>query len=145
MAAKIEQVKYIQANDEAVWDALTNPDRSQTYYLEGGRIESDFTVGAPLSYVRVEGDERQVLVTGEILALEPRRLLRHTFQLAGTQDPPSQVSWDIRPFGRSHVKLTLTHDGFAADSETFQRMKTRYSLLSSRLQTLVEKGLLGWQ
>ena len=143
---RIEHVKYIRATTDAVWRALTDARETRKYFFDQAQITSDFTAGSGVRYTRGDDPATQaVVVQGEILSAEPGRRLQHTFALPDIDEPPSQVCWDISPFGRTHVKLALIHQGFAGESRTYQRMKNTWAGVLTRLQTLLENGGHGWQ
>jgi uncharacterized protein YndB with AHSA1/START domain len=139
----LEHVKYIRASKDDVWEALTNPQRTRKYYLDHGAVQSDFVPGSPILYQPLE--DGPSVVTGEVIEAERGRRLSHSFHLRGSGDPPSRVTWDIAGFGNQFVKLTLTHHGFEAETETYRTMKTSWANLLCRLQTLLENGGHGWQ
>jgi hypothetical protein len=54
-------------------------------------------------------------------------------------DEPSRISWDIEPQGDT-VKLKVTHDGFAAETETYRQIAGGMPYILSGLKTLLETG-----
>jgi uncharacterized protein YndB with AHSA1/START domain len=78
---------------EDVWDAVTNPERMQRWFLP---ISGDLRVGGTF---QLEGN-----AGGDILKCEPPRLLRLTFG-----GPTSLVELRLSPAGESETTLELDH------------------------------------
>ena len=88
---------YIQARAGAVWQAITDPEMTQHYYL-GTRIESDFAPGSPvrLSHAGRHADarwhdrrERSPAAAGDDLP--------PVWTGGGENAPVSRVTWEITP------------------------------------------------
>jgi hypothetical protein len=54
-------------------------------------------------------------------------------------DEPSRISWDIERQGDA-CKLTVTHDGFAGETETYRKISGGMPYILSGLKTLLETG-----
>ena len=68
----VEQI-FINATPEQVWDALTDPDYPAQFFFNG-RVTSDFTSGASLTYIDQRDDSLQI--EGIIVEADrPRRLV----------------------------------------------------------------------
>lgn len=133
----IEQTVFIAASQAQVWEALTRPELTERYW-HGTRVESDWTVGSSIRYVR--GDE----VTDEHMVLEidpPRRLVQTFRPLFGEfrDEPPSRVELTLRA-GGAVVRLGVKHDGFAPQSKVYQACREGWPGILSSLKSLLETG-----
>jgi uncharacterized protein YndB with AHSA1/START domain len=134
---RIEQVIYIKASLQQVWNALTNPDVTEQYW-GGTRIESEWQRGATVRYLR----EGQVMDEHLILEVQPPAKLVHTFQpLFGEfkDEAPSKVTIELKDGGEL-VRLALVHDNFAPDSKVYRACREGWPMILSGLKTLLETG-----
>ena len=130
---------YIRATPEQIWQGLTDSDLVRRYYF-GSVIDSDFRPGSPIVYK--QPDTGRIDITGEVVEADPPRRLVHTFTVAwdpDVHDPPSRVTWEITPMGEA-CKVSVTHDGFPGENETFHQTKDGWPLILSGLKTLIETG-----
>ncbi len=141
-------VIYIKTTAEKLWQALTDGDFSQQYWM-GFRIESEWKTGSPL-YVRNPGFlEGKADIIGTVLACDPPRLLTYTFanaadSLAADRQGPSRVTYELDPVGEI-VKLTLTHENLlprdlAEKALTLRGVNNGWPALLSGLKSLLEAG-----
>jgi uncharacterized protein YndB with AHSA1/START domain len=92
------------ATPAEVWSALTEPSRLARWLADA---ELDLRVGG--EYVlRFSGEDEGQTTTGEVLALEPERLLELTWLSPGEDD--SVVRFELRPDGDGTI-LVLDHRG----------------------------------
>jgi uncharacterized protein YndB with AHSA1/START domain len=130
---------YIRTTPEKLWQAITDPAMTALYFYEL-TTESAWKPGAPLRRCRAD---RTLVLDGEILEIDPPRRLVHTFVTAyrdpEDRDPPSRVTWEIEPMGES-CRLTLTHEHYAGESETYKGTLTGWNPVLSGLKTLLETG-----
>lgn len=141
--AEFSYVTYIAVKPQQLWHALTSR-RFVPKYFFGRKVESTWEVGSPITFFTPEGEKD---VYGEILALEPGKLLSYTFQhpLDTTKRKnPSQVKIELTPMGGA-VKLKLTHKDLMTqdlrpDSETFRGVNNGWPAILSALKTLLETG-----
>ena len=135
---KISIIMYIASTPEKVWDALTDPEITQRYW-SGTRVESDWKVGSKVIYRR----DGQITDEHLVLAVEPLRLLSHTFHPVSVEEfrneAPSRVTFEIEAGGQV-VRLTVTHDEFQEDSEVYHACSEGWPMLMSSLKTLLETG-----
>ncbi len=131
-------VTYIATTPEKLWEALTSPEFTRRYWFETD-LESDWQVGSPIIF-RYQG---KVLHNDRILESDPPRRLSYSFhplqfeELLG--EPASKVVFELEPTGET-VKLTVTHDGFPADSKIFPMINNGWPSILSNLKTLLESG-----
>ena len=132
-------VVHIRTTPERLWEALTQPELSRQYYY-GTEIVSDLKVGSPLEYHQVGTDgARTTVITGKVLEADPPRRLVHTFAFVGTPDEPTRVTYELEPVGNL-VKLTLTHEGFDGETETYKMVREGWTPIFDGLKTLLETG-----
>lgn len=131
---------FIKASPEQVWAALTHPDMTEKYYY-GSRIESSLKPGSPFRYL--VGGENPVMVDGMVLDAQPPKRLVTTFAAKWTsensKDRPSRVTYEITPMD-GFCKLSLVHDDFDGETETFSNVAQGWSMILSGLKTLLETG-----
>ena len=131
---------FIRAPAQAVWDIITDDEKtplyqhfnmnSRTEWRQGGRIE--FLVGD------------KAVIVGEVLELDPPRRLVTSFSAQWSpevaDDKPSRVTWEVAPVGEA-CKLILVHDGFEAETATARAVTGGWPETLSRLKTLAETGV----
>ena len=76
---------------------------------------------------------------------EPSRFLSYTFDVIGSNEPPSRVTFEIeQPANittRSRaVRLTVTHEEFPPDSKVYPDVCEGWPGILSSLKTLLEIG-----
>jgi uncharacterized protein YndB with AHSA1/START domain/DNA-binding transcriptional ArsR family regulator len=130
---------YIRTQPDQLWQAITDPEFTQRFFFQT-RVEAEWRAGAPLRYWMRDG---QLAVEGEVLESDPPRRLvttwafRHDPEEAA--DPPSRVTWEIEPQGEM-CRLTLVHDDFATETQTFKSVGGGWPLVLSSLKSLLETG-----
>jgi uncharacterized protein YndB with AHSA1/START domain len=131
-------ITYIETTPERLWEALTSSEFTRRYWWDTDAV-SDWKVGSPFSLV-TKGVTTDV---GEILESDPPRRLSYTFQHVTAETPrngrPSEVSFDLEQHGKL-VKLTLTHQGFAADDRLLEGISKGWPAILSGLKSLLELG-----
>jgi uncharacterized protein YndB with AHSA1/START domain len=78
----------IDASPKQVWKALTDPELIEQYMF-GSRVVTDWKVGSPIVW-KGEFEGKKYEDKGEILAIEPEKLLKvtHFSALSGQDDRP---------------------------------------------------------
>ena len=102
-------VNHIKATPQRVWQALTDPAFTARYWY-GTRLESDWKVGSPITFIKPQGEPD----TGKVLVADKPRKLSFSWHIAWgemSKEPDSRVTFTIEPEGDG-VKLTLVHDDF---------------------------------
>lgn len=131
---------YIRGTPQAVWDVLTNDDKTKLYQHFNMISKTDLRVNGVIEFY-LGG---KVVISGNLLEIiAPSRLMmsfhaRWSPEVAA--DQPSRVTWEITPAGPQACKLTLTHDGFDGTTATLQQVAGGWPETVSRLKTLVETG-----
>ena len=132
-------VVYIRTSPEKLWKALTDSAMTKQYF-HGTEVRGDFRKGSSIDYMTTEedGSVRSAL-SGQILESQPGKKLVHTFAFPRLTDEPTRVTYEIEQAGDA-VKLTVTHDGFAGETETYTMVKGGWPPIFSGLKTLLETG-----
>ena len=131
---------HIAATPEKLWAALTDPEALEKNW---GKIQSQWTVGS--SVIEVD-DSGNILWKGNVLRSEPPRVLSYTFDVTGSGEPPTDVTFELGP-PASHiapnatiVRLQLTQTGFDANSKVFAGCARAWPEILSSIKTYVETG-----
>ena len=124
---------YIRTTQDALWDALINPDQTQLYYYKS-RIKTDLKPGSPFQYFDADGG---LMLDGEVVEVTPKTKIVSTFMPPWAEDAKlTRVTFEIEPAG-DLCKFTLTHHN-AADSNS--GAETGWPLIVAGLKTLLETG-----
>jgi uncharacterized protein YndB with AHSA1/START domain/DNA-binding transcriptional ArsR family regulator len=130
---------FIRTTPEKLWAAITESQFTRQYFY-GCAVESTWKVGAALNHKDDGGD---CMLEGRVLEVEPPRRLVHTFHAAHDpeqkKDRPSRVTWEIKKRGEV-CQLTLVHDDFDGETETFKSTGPGWNPVLSGLKTLLETG-----
>jgi uncharacterized protein YndB with AHSA1/START domain len=129
---------WIRTTPERLWQALVDPELTQQYFF-GSRVESDFQPGSPIAHT-FDGVHA---LDGKIIDSDPPRKLVTTFEMThhetGKNDKPSRVTWLIEPDGEM-CRLTLTHDEFEGETDTYRGVVSGWAYILSGLKTVLETG-----
>lgn len=137
--ANIFQI-FIRTTPEKLWEALTNGDFTQQYYM-GTRVESTWEKGAEYSYNYGNGE---AMITGTVLEAEPPTHLVTTFNPmwmpSDRQLAESRVTYTIVQRGESCL-LTIVHDQLPTEPPLMpEGIKEGWAQILSGLKTLLETG-----
>ncbi|MGH7498200.1 MAG: ArsR/SmtB family transcription factor [Gemmatimonadales bacterium] len=132
-------VVHIRTTPEKLWEAITRPELTRQYF-HGTDVVTDWKVGSKIEYLLPTKDgKKEVAITGKVLEFTPRRRIVHTFSFPPTGDDPTKVTYELEPVG-SMVKLTMTHEGFAGETKTYQGIKGGWTPIFDGLKSLLETG-----
>lgn len=132
-------VTYIKTDVEKVWKALTSGELTKKYY-HGSEMRSALTPGSSIDFIVLDDDGKEVsAVNGEILEVIPNKKLSHTFRFHDNGDRPSRVTFLIEEV-EGMVKLTVTHDDFDGETETYNSVVEGWPYILSGLKTYLETG-----
>ncbi len=125
MAGKADYVMqtYIRTTQDALWDALINPDRTALYYY-GARLKTDLRPGGPFQYIGADGG---LMIDGEVVEVTPKTRIVSTF-LAPLGGERQDDTRDIRD--RAHRRALQIH----ADASRLRGVQRR------RRQRLAHRG-----
>ena len=131
-------VIYIASTPEKVFKALTDTDATAKFWF-GNAVTSDWKVGSPVTFHR----EGKLILSGKVIEHDAPRRLSYTFtshhEPHNGTEKPSRVVMDLEQ-QKDQVKLTVTHDGFAARSTVLKSIREGWPPLLSSLKTLLETG-----
>ena len=126
-------VNHIKSTPERVWQALTDPAFTARYWY-GTRLESDWKVGSPITFMKPQGEPD----TGKVLVADKPRRLQFSWHIAWgdmSKERDSRVTFSIEPDGDG-VKLTLVHDDFETPSLVMETLKNGWKgILTGLVQT----------
>jgi uncharacterized protein YndB with AHSA1/START domain len=142
---------FIRTTPEKLWEALTNGDFSEKYWM-GYRIEVEQKAGGKIRILPPKGMEKQGDHAGEVLVCEPNRKLVYTWNQT-QKDPPevtkkrnglSRVTYELTPKG-PQVRLRLIHENLLPediekDPNTFRGINNGWPAVLSSLKSLLETG-----
>jgi uncharacterized protein YndB with AHSA1/START domain len=131
----LEYQAFIRTTPDRLWEAITNPEQTKQYFY-GLKVVSDWKPGSSLKHLLPDGTAQ---IEGKVTEIEPKRKLVHTFATAGVSDAPSRVAWEIQPMGAVTL-LTLTHDDFDGETQTYTSVARGWNPVVSGLKTLLETG-----
>jgi uncharacterized protein YndB with AHSA1/START domain len=139
---KFVYVTYIDTTPEKLWKSLTTTELIRQYW-SGRTNESKWRKGAVLESRSPDGELEW---HGKIVETKRFRTLSYTFKVVGTREEASHVIFDIERPKRtdSHqsraIRLTVTHEGFAAKSKVYEGVKEGWPTILSSLKSLLETG-----
>ena len=128
----------INAPVSKVWQALVNPEMIQQY-LFNTEVISDWQTGSPIIY-KGEWEGEPFEDKGEILAIEPEKLLRstHWSPLSGVPDSPENyhtVTYTLAERGEG-TDVTITQDNNATEDEKAHSEKNWRTVLDGMKKLL---------
>lgn len=140
---------FIRTTPEKLWQALTNGDFSQKYWM-GFRIEVELKVGGTVRIQPPKGMEEHGDHVGKVLVCEPYRKLIYTWnpkdkpEVAAKRDSLSRVTYELTPMG-AQVKFRLIHENLLPediekDPNTFRGINNGWPAVISSLKSLLETG-----
>ncbi len=151
MAETFVYATYIRTTPEKLWEALTNGDFSEKYWM-GFRIEVEQKAGGRLRILPPKGMEWQGDHAGEVLACEPCRKLVYTWNTKPKDAPEitkkrkslSRVTYELTPNG-AFVRLRLIHENLLPEDieknpDTFRGVNNGWPAVLSSLKSLLETG-----
>jgi uncharacterized protein YndB with AHSA1/START domain len=131
-------VTYIRTTPEKLWHALTDAAFTRQYWMDC-TLRSDWTVGSKMTMER--GGEIKNECT--IVESDPPRRLAYDWVSVWDEtmrkEQPSRVTYLLEPFG-DLVKLTVTHQNFAADSATLPSIAFGWPMVLASLKSILETG-----
>src|SRR5258708_1250857 len=142
---------YIRTTPEKLWEALTNGDFSEKYWM-GFRIELEQKAGGRIRILPPkDGYEGKCgFDEGKVLDCEPGRKIVYEFvindspEIAEKRNGPSRVTYELKPMGEM-VRLHLIHENLLPedtekDPNTFRGINNGWPAILSSLKSLLETG-----
>jgi uncharacterized protein YndB with AHSA1/START domain len=130
---------FIKAAPDRVWRAITDGVETEQYYY-GTRVNSNWAKGSRIVYEYPDG---KVAADGEVLDIDPGRLLMMTFQHRWDPDDtsgPVTMTWQLEPTDDGGTKLMVTTAGLVAGTKMAVEFSEGIVYIVSGLKTLVETG-----
>ncbi|WP_432881186.1 SRPBCC family protein [Kribbella sp. CA-245084] len=126
----------IDAPAARVWEVLTSPDKLKELWF-GAEVETDWQVGSPITWTG-EWEGKPYQDKGEILAIEPGRLLKltHFSPLTGQPDVPENyhtLTYELT--GETHLKLSQDNNASEEEAKHSQGM---WEMLVARVKEAAE-------
>ena len=139
---------FIRTTPEKLWDALTNADFSEKYWM-GFRVEVEQKVGGHIRILPGKGMEGRSDHGGDVLACEKYKKLTYTW-MKSTQEKDakraglSRVTYELTPMG-DRVRLRLIHENLmdqdiVTDPNSFGGVNNGWPMVISSLKSLLETG-----
>jgi len=102
---------YIKATPERIWTALTEADWAEKYGYQC-RIAYELREGGTYKAFAnaAMGNEGDVILKGEVVAVEPPRRLVQTWDPVWIDEPATRLTYEIAEGPNGVCSLTLTHD-----------------------------------
>lgn len=124
----------IEASPQAVWDALITPEFTRQYWFGSANISKDWKKGSAWEHV---GEQGTVHHTGEVIEVDPPRLLVISWNNPGDAEDVSRVQFEITAKGDAS-ELTVIHGDFIDDSPMAARVSGGWPKVLSNMKNLME-------
>jgi uncharacterized protein YndB with AHSA1/START domain len=132
-------VTYIRTTPEKLWEALTKPEFTRTYWF-GCWQDCTWEKGSPWRLMFSDG---RLGDAGEVVEIDrPRRMVlswRNEFRPELKAEGFSCATFEIDQAGEM-VKLTVTHEIDAKDSKFIEAVSNGWPSILSSLKSLLETG-----
>jgi len=128
----------INAPEEKVWDALTDPDQIKEYMF-GSSVSTDWKPGSPIVW-KGEYQGKTYEDKGEIIEIERPRFLKltHFSPSSGLEDRPENYHTLVYELGtrQGRTRLSLTQDNNASPAAAEHSKRNWEQMLSSLKDTV---------
>ncbi len=139
MTDRFVYVTYIRSTPEKVFDALTRPEFTKSYW-NGTWQESEWKKGVTWKVLQRDGT---VADTGEVLEIDPPRLLkvswRNEFVPGLREEGYSRCTFELEQANQC-VKLTVTHEIDKDGSKFLKAVSGGWPAILASLKSLLETG-----
>lgn len=136
--APLHFVFYFAATPQKVWDGFVSQESNRVIF-GGAEFVADLKPGGSLQWVGRGPDGQSIVyVHGEILEVDPPKLLRYTFSM-GQSAMSSRVTLELVPETEA-TQVTVTHDMWAENDPAYAPTAGGWPRILSRLKTLIETG-----
>ena len=98
----------LKAEPSQVWSALTNPEKTKRYFFNC-EVYSDWEVGSTILFTGKLFLIKKIEMKGQILKIEPNKLLQYTLQNEDDPDNFSTVT-DELTYKNGETILSITDD-----------------------------------
>lgn len=130
----------IKGTPAQVWDALTNPKKTKEYFFNC-EVLSDWKVGGPITF-KGPAMSKNIELHGEIVAIEPEKLLKYTLQNSEDEHPDthSTVTDQLESVnGETVVSITDDVGEGAGAEKRYEKSVQGWDNILSGLKAIVEK------
>lgn len=136
--APLRYVFYIAATPEKVWDGFVSRESNRIIFA-GAEFQADFKPGGQLAWRGRGPDGKTVTyVRGIVLRFDAPRVFQYTFAM-GQSEKASRATIEVVPETEA-TKVTVTHDDWADDDNSYAACADGWPRILSRLKTLLETG-----
>ncbi len=143
----VEKTIEINAPASKVWDVLTRREQTGEWAPEfsGGaqfHIDSDWNLGSPVLW---KGQDGNVIVEGEVTALEPNTFLRFTVFDVRWEKPPvteeDGITYELtEQSGKTTLRLLQGDFSVMAEGEKYHRLSAEvWDRVLPKIKALAEK------
>ncbi len=143
----VEKTIEINAPASKVWDVLTRREQTSEWAPEfsGGaqfHIDSDWNLGSPVLW---KGQDGNVIVEGEVTALEPNTFLRFTVFDVRWEKPPvteeDGITYELtEQSGKTTLRLLQGDFSVMAEGEKYHRLSAEvWDRVLPKVKELAEK------
>ena len=142
MAHVVKKSVAIRAPPEAVWDALTNPEKTKTYFFHA-QVESDWKKGGPISF---KGKMFWVIpfeMSGTILDIEPHKRLQYQLRNGKDENGSTSTVTDTLTFRDGITTVSVSDDvgtGEGAEKRYKRSVKGWDKILKGLKKTVEQEG-----
>lgn len=130
----------INSPAEAVWDALTNPEKTKEYFFHC-RVLSDWKVGSPITFKGRMFLIIPIEMKGKIQEVTPGKLLKYTLSNGKKGDSTSTVT-DELTFADGKTTVDITDDVGQGDGaeKRYKRSVKGWDKVLKGLKEFIEEG-----
>ena len=140
-------VIYIATTPEKAWRALIDTEMMRQWWIDPvagcARVNvSDWRPGSRWEHTRADGSGTVDIVGKVVESTPPKRLVFTWARPADADDDTkhSRVTFDVEPYGDKLVRLTVTHDELAGDTQMLEGISGGWPKVLSNLKTFLESG-----
>jgi len=137
----VKQKVIISAEPAAVWDALTNPEKTKEYFFNC-RVISNWKPGSPITFKGRMFLIIPIEMKGEIVKADPNKTLKYTLKNGKGSEASTSTVTDELSYADGKTTLAITDDvgsGEGAEKRYHRSVKGWNKVLKG-LKELVEKG-----
>ena len=137
----VKQQIQINATPSAVWDSLTNPEKTKKYFFHC-EVFSDWKPSSPISFKGKIFHIKKVEMNGTILEIEPEKLLKYNLSNDDDDDNPSiSTVTDTLSYEKGVTTLSISDDVGDGDGaeERYEKSVKGWEKVLSGLKELVEE------
>jgi len=136
----VKKNTIINAPLEAVWDALTNPEKTKEYFFHC-KVFSDWKVGSPITFKGHMFLIIPIKMSGEIKKITPKKLLEYTLSNGKDAKSTSTVT-DELTFADGKTTVHITDDVGQGDGaeKRYKRSVKGWDKVLKGLKEFVEEN-----